>query len=85
MTVGARAASASRRAGANAAGSSTLVPRQLMARADGPALSQRALRPALNYLAAPDELSQLGVGEAVVSVRHRESRLAVVHVTPLHG
>jgi DNA helicase HerA-like ATPase len=59
------------------------VTRQLLMRPDAPPLNQRTVRPAQRYLASPDELSRLAVGEVVVSVRHREPRLGIVEVSPL--
>jgi type IV secretory pathway TraG/TraD family ATPase VirD4 len=50
----------------------------------GPALAiRRLLRPAAAYLVSPDELRRLGVGQAVVSVRHGRQRIAIVQVDPL--
>jgi hypothetical protein len=59
------------------------VTRQLVTRPDGPPLSQRTVRPSQRYLASPDELSRLAVGEVVVNVRHHQPRLGIVQVSPL--
>jgi hypothetical protein len=56
---------------------------QLRTHPDGPTTVEPFLRQSLHYLAPPDELRCLAIGEAVVSVRHREPRLAVVRITPL--
>jgi hypothetical protein len=59
------------------------VSRQVATSQPGRRTHSRTLRGGLAYLAPPDELQRLAVGQAVVCVRHGEQRLAVVDITPL--
>jgi Type IV secretion-system coupling protein DNA-binding domain len=59
------------------------ITRQLRTHPDRPPTVEPFLRQSLQYLAPPDELRSLAIGEAVVSIRHRHPRLAVVQITPL--
>jgi len=59
------------------------VSQQIVGSSPGRRTHSRTLRGGLAYLAPPDELQRLAIGQAVVSVRHGEQRLAVVDVTPL--
>lgn len=59
------------------------VSRQVVGSTAGRPTHSRTVRGALAYLAAPDDLRRLAVGQAVVSVRHGRQRLAVVDIAPL--
>ncbi|MBV9322312.1 MAG: DUF853 family protein [Chloroflexi bacterium] len=60
------------------------IARQINLGPTGPVV-RRLLRSRESFLVSPDELSRLEVGQAVVSVRFAEQRIAIVQIDPLAG
>lgn len=62
--------------------SGTEIVRQIQLGPSGP-LARRLLRPRESFLVSPDQLARLPVGQAAISVRFAQQRIAVVQVDPL--
>jgi hypothetical protein len=63
--------------------SGTEIVRQIQLGPAGP-LARRLLRRRESFLISPDELAHLPVGQAAISIRFAQQRIALVQVDPLH-